>query len=627
MCGISGILEFSESNFVKRQTLEDMNAVIHHRGPDGQGIFSKGNIGLTHKRLSIIDLAGGDQPIFNEDKQVCIVFNGEIYNYKSIRKTLVGKGHIFKTNSDTEVIVHAYEEYGDKCVELLRGMFAFAIWDGRKKLLFVARDRVGIKPLYYHVGKEGIVFGSEIKSLLVSGKIKAEIEEEEISTFFMLGYVAGEKTMFKNIYRLLPGHYITCQNGNFKVKQYWDFDSIRPYERSEREILEELESIFNETVEIRLMSDVPLGVFLSGGLDSSAVVQAIRKIMPDSPIKTFSIGYKAHAEISELEYAKKVADKFGTEHHEFDLQPGNFFEIFPKFVWHLEEPTCEPAAIPLFFISKLAKEHATVLLSGEGADELFAGYPIYKKMLQINQYRRLPMPLRKYMIEPLFGFLPDTDKKRKYMGWVSKDLDKRYSGVSASTTYGVLEQLFATDLLRCNKYEKLSNYISAYYKTDKDPLSQMGYLDIKEWLPHDLLVKADKMSMAASIELRVPFLDHKLLEFASTIPSSLKIKNKENKYILKKMMEQKLPNEIIYRAKKGFPVPIQSWFKGDFNKNAKEVLLNGTVIKKGLFNPKFIENLLQRHDQNKENFSNLLFSILIFEMWTQVFIDNPIRPQ
>jgi len=624
MCGLSGIFEFSESGSVSRETLEKMNTEIRHRGPDGEGIFLNKNIGLTHRRLSIIDLSTGDQPIFNEDKQVCIVFNGEIYNYKYIKETLVGKGHVFRTNSDTEAILHAYEEYGEEgCLELLRGMFTFAIWDNHKKRLFVARDRIGIKPLYYYASNESLVFGSEIKSVIASGKVKPEIEEAEISSFFLLGYVAGEKTMFKNIYRLLPGHYIVCQGGNIRIKEYWDFYNIEPVERSEEEVLKELEPIFEDVVKMRLMSDVPLGVFLSGGLDSSAVVQSIRQAAPDSPINTFSIGYKDHPEISELPYARKVSEKFGTKHCEFDLQPGNFFEIFPKFVWHLEEPTCEPAAIALYFISKLAKEHATVLLSGEGADELFAGYPIYKKMLFINKYRQIPQTFRR-CLEPLLALLPDTDKKRKYMGWISKDLSSRYWGVSASMTANALEGLFSPDLIEHNSYQRLSKYISSYYRPNKDPLSQMSYIDIKEWLPHDLLVKADKMSMAASIELRVPFLDHKLLEFSASVPSSLKIKNKESKYILKKFMEKKLPNEIIYRKKKGFPVPVQSWFKGDFNKNAKEVLLNGATIKKGFFNKGFVENMLKRHEENKENCSSLLFSILLFEMWNKVFIDNSI---
>lgn len=632
MCGICGVFSNSDNNTVNQGIVKEMTDSMAHRGPDDEGIYlglktfeDRFRLGLGHRRLSIIDLSTqGHQPMCNENGTIWIVYNGEIYNFQSLKNDLLRRGHIFKSHTDTEVLIHLYEEEGKNCVKKLRGMFSFAIWDERNRSIFLARDRLGIKPMYYCIDSEALVFASEIKAILKSKMVGPQVNRDVLDIYLTLGYVPAPQTMFRNIYKLLPGHTLTYNHNGASIEKYWDIDSI-----SENSIVDEntyidtFMGLLDESVKMRLISDVPLGVFLSGGIDSSTVVALMSK-MASGRVKTFSVGYK-DKQASELAYARIIAKKFNTEHHEFCLEPTDFYEFIPKLVWHFDEPVSEVAAIPLYFISKLSREHVTVLLSGEGADELLAGYSIYKYMQAIEMYRKLPFVVRKNITGPFLAKLMNAgNKKRKYLQWLNLPLEQRYLGVSSELENKLKDSLYSDDFRNSSGNKKAFQYLSPYYERvqNKDTLAKMLYTDTKVWLPDDLLIKADKMSMATSVELRVPFLDHKLVEFATSMPSKLKLRNGTGKYLLKKSVSKLLPKEIIHRKKRGFPVPIKAWFKGDFNEKATEMLLDTRTAKRGYFNTKQIEPLLKLHKEGKEDFSKLLFSLIVLESWHRVFIDT-----
>lgn len=634
MCGICGFVGLNDRQYIDRTTLSAMNNIMKHRGPDDEGVYlgmrideDKFCVGLGHRRLSIIDLSvNGRQPMSNEDGSVWIVYNGEVYNFIEIREDLIKKGHQFKSHTDSEVIIHLYEEKGRECVNYLRGMFAFAIWDEKKKTLFAARDRLGIKPFYYYFDNEKLIFASEAKSILRSGKINAQVNKSVIDAYLTFGYVPAPQTMFDGIKKLQPGYSFICDKRGIFIEKYWDIDEIEQgQDKGEKYYIEQFRDILDDCVRMRLISDVPLGVFLSGGLDSSTVVGLMSKMTNGTPVKTFCVGYK-DKQASELEYARIVAKRFNTEHHEFCLEPTDFYEFIPKLVWHFDEPVAEAAAIPLYFISKLAGEHVTVLLSGEGADELFAGYPIYKYMNVIENYRIIPRFLRKnFFNHVLKGLICSEKKSNKYLQWSELPIELRYAGVSTEITDNFKSSFYSQDFLKnFSQGYSPAVYFSEYYRNvkNKDLLTKMLYIDTKVWLPDDLLIKADKMSMATSVELRVPFLDYKMVEFAMSVPSKYKIKNWTNKYLLKKAVEGFLPKEIIYRKKKGFPVPINAWFKGDFSEKVADVLLDPRSKKRGYFNSEYISKVVKLHKDGKEDYSKLLFSLLILEIWHRVFIDN-----
>jgi len=558
MCGICGIYNFNNAQDVERERLLGMCRIMEHRGPDDEGMHiihrdeENFSVGLGHRRLSIIDLSpSGRQPMSNEDGTLWITYNGEVYNFKEIRHELVSKGHKFKSHTDTEVIVHLYEEEGKECVKKLRGMFAFVIWDNRNRTLFAARDRLGIKPFYYYYSKDNFIFASEIKAILQSGRVLPEVNTEVMNIHLTLGYTPAPYTMFKNIFKLLPGNLLVLSKGRLKIEQYWDIAAVANNEKlPEREYVERFQSILKDCIQKRLISDVPLGVFLSGGVDSSTVVGLMRSLVNEK-IKTFCIGY-SEKKSSELEYAKIVAKKFNTDHHEYILEPENFYDFIPKFIWHFDEPISEPAAIPLYFISKLARKHVTVLLSGEGADELLAGYPIYNYMQTIDRYRKLPGVLRRNLTDKFLTRLIKSEKKRdKYSEWINLPLEERYLSVPSELSGSMRKKLFNKDFLNHSQLEA-AEVMGNYFEKVKsqDNLSKMLYVDTKTWLADDLLTKADKMSMAVSVELRVPFLDHTLVEFVASVPSRYKLRNGKSKYLLKKSVSGLLPKEIINRKKK-----------------------------------------------------------------------------
>jgi len=632
MCGICGFISFNNNHTIDKDVLVSMNDLMKHRGPDDSGIYlgailgnNKFKVGLGHRRLSIIDLSVlGHQPMTNEDATIWIVYNGEIYNFLELRELLIGRGHIFKSHTDTEVIIHMYEEFGTSCIDHFRGMFAFALWDEKNKVLFAARDRLGKKPFYYYVYNNMLIFASEAKSILKSGKIDANVNRNVIDFYLTLGYVPAPQTMFERIYKLLPGHMLIFSENEFLTKQYWDIDSIGCVEdKGEKFYIDQFLGLMDECVRMRLVSDVPLGVFLSGGIDSSTITGMMSQLSKTKPVKTFCVGYK-DKQASELAYAKIMAKRFGTDHHEFLLEPTDFYEFIPKLVWHFDEPVVEAAAIPLYFISELAREHVAVLLSGEGADELFAGYPIYRYMNMIDKYRKIPHYARKYFFDQIIKcFISSRKKRSKYLDWTQLPLEQRYFGVSAELTDSFKGELYSHDFRNfIDDKASVQDYLLPYYNkaSNKDSLGKMLYVDTKVWLPDDLLIKADKMSMAASVELRVPFLDHKLVEFAATVPSKYKIKKWTSKYLLKKAVRNLLPKEIIYRRKKGFPVPINAWFKGDFSEKAQDTLLNGR--NRGYFDNEYVAQIIKKHKEGKEDYSKQLFSLIVLEMWHKVFIDG-----
>lgn len=623
MCGISGILHFDYSKKIRPELLTRMNQTMVHRGPDDSGIYQNGSVGFGHRRLSIIDLDTGHQPMYNEDASICIVFNGEIYNHEELRKELQAKGHQFRTRSDTEAIIHCYEEYSFACINRLRGMFAFAIWDANQRKLLLARDRLGIKPLYYYSDQNSLIFASEIKAIMASGYLKPEVNLGAIDAYLTLGYVPGPETFFKNIYKLLPGHILYTRNGHIRFEEYWDFDNVSSHVMSESECCERIRELLHECVGMRLMSDVPLGAFLSGGVDSSSVVAAMAQ--ETDRVETFSIGYQDAEEESELEYARLVARRFGTKHHEFILEPKDFFKSIPELLLHLEEPIVEPAAIALFHISRLAREHVTVLLSGEGADEIFGGYAIYRKMQILTRIRQImPLVHNRFIMKVLSSFLNPDQSPQKHLDWLRLPLEERYLGVSCDVTASIKQKLYSEDLKAIGQQNSIveeafrRNYGKVQYR---DALGKMLYVDTKIWLPDDLLTKADKMTMATSVELRVPFLDNKFVEFAASVPSALKIKGRTSKYIFKKAMEGILPDTIIYRKKRGFPVPINQWLGSDLYAQAAGILLDPGSLQRGYFNEVHLSQMLNQQKRGRTDLSRRIFSLLVLELWHQAFID------
>ncbi|CAB1055280.1 Asparagine synthetase [glutamine-hydrolyzing] (EC [Olavius sp. associated proteobacterium Delta 1] len=623
MCGICGIVCYDESIRVNQELVERMMLGIKHRGPDDCGLYVKKIVGLGHTRLSIIDLKGGRQPIFNEDQSMCIVFNGEIYNYLELRNDLVQKGHIFGTRSDTEVILHLYEDKGERCVEYLRGMFAFAIWDSKARSLFLARDRLGIKPLYYDLRPKSLAFSSELKSLLEIGMSSRELNLVAADHYFTLNYTIGPQTAIQGIEKLMPGHTLLMREPGIRLNEYWDFAEVAELGDPFDACYSKMKELIEEAVRIRLMSEVPLGAFLSGGVDSSVIV-GIMTMLTGKPVKTFTVGYENAEADSELKYAKKVAKHFDCEHHEFILKPKNFMDIIKKVVWHLDEPIAEYAAVPLLLLSELAKQHVTVMLSGEGADEIFAGYPIYRYMNQIELYRRAPERLRKAFEKCIAGPLLRNKREGKYLDWLSTSLEERYLGNGSYLTARMKNRLYSEDFFASVNTSEPYDAIGKYYRKipNRDAIGKMLYLDTKTWLPEDLLIKADKMTMAAAIELRVPFLDHKLVEYAASLPAGMKVRNFESKYIFKRYAEELLPRDIVYRPKKGFPVPVKKWLRQELNTTAQELLLDKRTRERGLLNSKYIESMLNQHIAGKEDFSKNIWNLLVFEIWMRTFIDG-----
>jgi asparagine synthase (glutamine-hydrolysing) len=627
MCGIAGFISKENSLPIDERAarLDRMCRVITHRGPDEQGTIVKDAAALGMRRLSIIDLKSGQQPIFDCAGRLAIVFNGEIYNYQSLKKDLEARGHRFKTNSDTETIVHAYEEFGPDCLRHLRGMFAFAIYDFADETLFVARDRVGKKPLFYSLTEAGnFVFGSELKVLIEHGEISRKIDFSALDAYLTFGYVPEEFCIFEDVRKLAPGHFLTFKNGRIETKQYWDFDYSASAEiKTEAEYIEILREKIKEAVRIRLISEVPLGAFLSGGVDSSAIVGMMAELS-DSPVKTFSIGFNEDT-FNELKFARLAAKHFKTEHHEFIVTP-DLVETVDELVWHFDEPFADSSALPTYMVSKMARDFVTVVLSGDGGDELFAGYTRYVTDKRRSGLEKLPRLLRQNLLKPLSEALPHGAKGKNFLYNTSLDAIDRY--IDSVSHFGKLKksELYGTVLRaglngRAGKaeavYKEIAGRVSSSSATDK-----LLYLDSKTYLPADILTKVDRMSMAASLEARVPLLDHELIEFVQTIPAGLKLKGLETKYIFKKALEGLVPREILYREKQGFGVPIGDWINSQLKDRIHGILSERKTVERGYFEPRYIKVLLEEHANNRRDHSHALWILWMLELWHRRFVDG-----
>ena len=631
MCGICGKLNLhSDAPPIDPALLRQMTDVIAHRGPDEDGAYVSGGVGIGNRRLKIIDLNTGRQPISNEDGSIWIVFNGEIYNYQALRTFLLSKGHQFRTATDTEVIVHLYEEMGEECVQKLWGMFGFAIWDERKKTLLIARDRVGIKPLYYRLTPEALIFGSEIKSILVDPSVMVELDPVALDRFLTYLYVPGEETLFKGISKLPPGHYMTVRNGKPSIRQYWDL-SVSPARQSKslEESVRELTSLLAETVRDHMIADVPVGILLSGGVDSTAMLSfAVEQT--SKQINTFTIGFEGQQFADERPYARLAAERYGARHFETTITARDFGECLPRYIWHMEEPVCEPPAIALYYVTKLAREHVTVLLSGEGGDEAFAGYQNYRNLFWLEKIKSLLGPLAGTASGAIaaLGRVPGLERVRKYAPLMCMPLEEYYLSRTSepSTSFNRMkEQLYTADFrttLPANGNGPAALVRQYLSRTSKlDPLSRMLYVDTKTWLPDDLLIKADKITMANSLELRVPLLDHRVLEFAASLPRSFKLHGLQTKYIFKKALAERVPEPILNRKKTGFPVPYDSWIRGELRGYVRDVLTDRKTVERGYFQRKAVESLLDANSSSV-NYSKELFSLVVLELWHRTFLDS-----
>ena len=633
MCGIAGKLFFDSGARVDPSRIEGMLLPMNHRGPDGRGIYLDGNVGLGHLRLSIIDLSTGAQPMTNEDETIWIVFNGEIYNFQELREQLAGKGHVFRSRSDTEVIIHAYEEFGPDCVNLLRGMFAFAIWDSKRKRLFLARDRVGIKPLYYCQDKDALWFASELKGIIIDPAVKREINSQAICTFLSFNYVAGEETLIRSIRKLLPGHYLLVENGKVVTRQYWDLRYTEDrWSQSFEDTVEELQALLGATVRDHMIADVPVGVLLSGGVDSSAMlnfaVQATGKT-----VNTFTVGFDGNQVVDERPYARLAAEKFGSCHHEISITEDDFWNFLPTYAWHMEEPVCEPPAVALYYVSQLARKHVKVVLSGEGGDEAFGGYPNYPNMLSLDRIRAATGPLAR-TIGGLTGWMGGAlqkDRLQRYGHALGRPLAAHYfSRTSGPTSFfnRRRKQFLSEAFFDRAASGWPANFIAEIMKpvSDESLLNQMLYVDTKTWLPDDLLVKADKMTMANSIELRVPLLDHKVLEFAASLRPDCKVRGKETKRVLKAAFAKVLPPEIIHRKKAGFPVPFEGWLRNGLSERVAATLLSDRAVARNFFKKSELTRLLKTNSQNGR-FGKEVFCLLSLELCLQKFMDPSVNAE
>jgi asparagine synthase (glutamine-hydrolysing) len=620
MCGICGKINFGRQNVDKNDLLKMMDAMLH-RGPDDQGFYIAGNVGLGHRRLSIIDLSTGHQPLSNEDDTVWVVFNGEIYNFEEVRSRLLAKGHQFKTKTDTEVIIHAYEEFGVDCLAQLRGMFTFALWDSRRQIVFCARDRVGIKPLYYTTTNQGFLFASEIKALLTDTSVDKTINHQAIDRALSFYYLPGDMTMFKQIHKLLPGHYAIIQNERITINKYWDLTFSPDYTKSFKDATNELLDRIRESVRLHMISDVPVGFLLSGGVDSTALLSlAIHETQKE--ISTFTIGFEGQNFADERPFAKIASNKFGTKHYDMTIRASEFLDFLPSYISIMEEPVCEPPAIALYFISKLAKEHVKVLISGEGGDEAFAGYPNYRTMLLLDKLRKT-IPFGRELLMQAIKAPFIAKRMSKFKPFLELPLTESYfSRVSSPCSYfnKNFKEFYTPDFLASINRGSSEGFIANDIKPDASLslLNAMLYIDSKTWLPDDLLVKADKMTMANSIELRVPLLDHKILEFAGTLPERFKVHNFSTKIILKNAFKGIVPTEIIKRKKTGFPVPYEKWLREEYKGQLSDLLLSSTAISRGYFRKCSIEKMLTQNEQ-KGNLSRELFTLAVLELWHQKY--------
>ena len=623
MCGICGVFNVGTGAPVPVPLLKEMADTIVHRGPDEEGFFSDGPVGLAHRRLSIIDLEGGHQPQTNEDQTVWVIFNGEIYNFQELRKYLIAKGHTFKTRSDTEVIVHLYEEKGENCFQELRGMFAIALWDSQKHQLILARDRVGKKPLFYSFNETRVVFGSEMKAVLAVPDVSRDIDLEALSDYFSLLYVPAPKSIFKAVRKVLPGHYVVISDRGLRDVEYWDIDFSRTVIKSEREWCDQLMETYSEAVRLRLISEVPLGAFLSGGVDSSSVVALMSQITGE-PVTTTSIGFE-EKEFDELDYARQVATQFETQHFEQVVRP-DAVGITEKLAWYYDEPYADSSAIPTYYVSKLAREHVTVALSGDGGDEFFAGYRRYVFDNREEQLRGfLPQWFRRSVFGILASLYPKADwAPRIFRGKATLEnlarshIEGYFRSISAVKP-DVKQGLLHPQILETLKHYNTLDVFDSYYRRagNANPIARIQYVDVKTYLPDDILVKVDRASMAHSLEVRAPMLDHVFMELAASIPSSLKLQGTSGKRILKKAFEGTLSHDVLYRNKMGFGVPLARWFRKDLKQMASDIIFSKQ--KSDWLDPKTVQKIWEQHQSGLRDRSTELWAIFMLQLWRRQF--------
>jgi asparagine synthase (glutamine-hydrolysing) len=617
MCGITGKIFFSKENNIEEAELKRMADVIQHRGPDDEGFYINKNIGLGFRRLSIIDLHTGHQPLSNENDSKWIVFNGEIYNFLELRDELIKKGYSFKTKTDTEVILKLYEEYGVHCVDFLRGMFGFAIWDDEKQQLFCARDRFGIKPFYYYQDNEKFVFGSEIKSILKSENIDKTFSDDALDSYFAFGYITSDLSIYKEIKKLQPAHYLLlsfAHQPKIEIKKYWEILFEPDCSKTEQQWCEEIESSLSESVKLHMIADVPLGAFLSGGIDSSSVVAMMAK-NSTQPIKTFSIGFKEQ-KYNELQFAREVAEKYNCEHHEEIVEPESM-SLLPKLVHAYDEPFADSSAIPTYYVSKLARKYVTVVLSGDGGDELFAGYDSYKHLKQIySDLLNFRSPsLNKFIWGNLHKLIPQYMKGKTRTNYYSKDRNlipahltvwSRAERKRLLVNYGFVDHQNTSENFKETILKKRRDY---------DFISNMQNLDMQTYMVDSILTKVDRASMLNSLEVRVPLLDHKFAELSFKIPWNLKFNQQNQKYIFKKAMKPYLPSNIFNHPKQGFSVPLEFWFKDDLKEYVTDTLLSANSKLSRFLNKKYISEIIHKNQTGTKDFSSRIWPLVFFEEW------------
>ena len=628
MCGIAGLFNANASVDEIWPIIRRMTSAIIHRGPDDDGFFVSNTIGLGMRRLSIIDLQSGKQPIHNEDSTVQIVYNGEIYNYLELKESLQSLGHIFYTHSDTEVIVHAYEEYGVDCPKKLRGMFSFALWDLSRQALLLVIDRIGIKPLYYVSSDQGIVFGSELMCLLKSGQVAREIDYKALAQYFTLSYIPGPLTIFEKVKKLMPGHYLVWSaSGNIRIEPYWDYptDSVR-YDRPVHQTRIELREQLRDAVRSHLISDVPVGAFLSGGIDSSVVVAMMSEICPDS-VKTFSIGF-AEKEFNELNKARIIAKRFRTEHHELIVEP-EAVDILPNIVRFFGEPFADSSALPTYYVSKMSRQYVKVVLSGDGGDELFVGYNYFRGIELARFAQNIPAPVRSLMYYfaaslPGIGKIEWKDKLTQFKKRVRDSLlspREAFYNKNSVRSLGAFAPLLSSDVRQYitdqYPYSVFDGYLNVFFNKKAHPLEPYIYTCLKVQLAWDMLVKVDRMSMANSLEVRVPFLDHLLVQYVATIPIEQRFPHWRLKGLLRDSMTDLLPPEIINQPKRGFSIPLAKWFRGNLAGFAADVLLCREASQSGFMDRNAIETMLFQHKKGANNLGSEIWALLIFELWRQ----------
>ena len=636
MCGISGIAYAGFLRPVDPDQLRGMANAIMHRGPDGEGMYCAAGVGLAHRRLSIIDLEGGKQPLGNEDGSVQVVFNGEIYNYRELREQLEGRGHCFSTQSDTEVLVHLYEDVGERLVEKLRGMFAFALWDERKQRLVLARDRLGIKPLYFLRDEKKILFSSEIKGILAYGEVSRELDPDSLEDYLAYGMVAGTQTIFRNIEKLAPGHLLSLDPGRWHAvpRRYWQLQFSQDESLSEVQWVDAVRAKVEESVERHLIADVPVGAFLSGGIDST-VVTALAAQRTGRPIQTFSIGFR-ESQFNELPYARQVAQQYQTQHVE-EIVSADAAALLDQLCWHYDEPFADSSAIPTMLVSRLASRHVKVVLSGDGGDEAFGGYNRYPHDLREGELRKyLPAWLRKRILQPLARGWPKMDWLPRYLRAkttltnLSLSADAAYANTLASCRMPLRRQLLSADMRRqLNGHRPETLLENAFQEGGRDPLACMISADLATFLPDDYLVKVDRASMAHGLEVRPPLLDHELLELAARIPSRHKIRGGETKWIFKQSCDDLLPPRLRKRPKQGFEIPVDTWLRGPLQELFRETVLNPANPAAELLDLKQVRVALEQHTSGRCRLGQMLWSLLVLSRWAELFLSPHIttKPQ